>query len=155
MRKLLTLCIVHKGNKVLLGMKKRGFGALLYNGFGGKVQEGESIAEAAVRETQEEAGITPTDLLKLGILEFTFVGQDEILVVHIFKATAYTGGVGESEEMTPEWFGIEAIPFSSMWKDDVLWFPFFLKNKKFTGSVLFDEHNEIVTYELNEVTELP
>jgi hypothetical protein len=26
MKKLLTLCIVHQGDRVLLGMKKRGFG---------------------------------------------------------------------------------------------------------------------------------
>lgn len=37
--KLLTL--------VLLGMKKRGFGAGKWNGFGGKVQPGETIEEAA------------------------------------------------------------------------------------------------------------
>lgn len=39
--KLLTL--------VLLGMKKRGFGAGKWNGFGGKVQPGETIEEAARR----------------------------------------------------------------------------------------------------------
>lgn len=41
MAKLLTLCIVRKDSKVLLGMKKRGFGEGCWNGFGGKVTEGE------------------------------------------------------------------------------------------------------------------
>jgi hypothetical protein len=42
MKKLLTLCIVHQNDKVLLGMKKRGFGMGRWNGFGGKVEAGAS-----------------------------------------------------------------------------------------------------------------
>ena len=47
--KLLTLLFVLKPGKVLLGFKKRGFGAGRWNGFGGKVQHDETIEEAAVR----------------------------------------------------------------------------------------------------------
>lgn len=49
-KKILTLCIIHQENKVLIGMKKRGFGEGRWNGFGGKVQENETIEEAAKRE---------------------------------------------------------------------------------------------------------
>jgi hypothetical protein len=42
-RKILTLLLIQKANQVLLGMKKRGFGAGRYNGFGGKVEANESI----------------------------------------------------------------------------------------------------------------
>lgn len=47
--KLLTLVLVVQPGRVLLGMKKRGFGAGKWNGFGGKVQQGESIVDAARR----------------------------------------------------------------------------------------------------------
>lgn len=47
--KLLTLVLVVQPGKVLLGMKKRGFGAGKWNGFGGKVQPGETIEDAARR----------------------------------------------------------------------------------------------------------
>jgi len=40
-------------DRILLGMKKRGFGAGWWNGFGGKVQQGETIEEAAKRSTKE------------------------------------------------------------------------------------------------------
>ena len=72
MRKILTLCIVHQHTKVLLGMKKRGFGAGRWNGFGGKLEEGESIEESIKREIKEEAGIDINDLNKIGIIEFEF-----------------------------------------------------------------------------------
>lgn len=47
--KLLTLLFVLEPGRVLLGMKKRGFGVGRWNGFGGKVQLGESIEEGAIR----------------------------------------------------------------------------------------------------------
>jgi 8-oxo-dGTP pyrophosphatase MutT (NUDIX family) len=43
--KVLTLLMVVRDGRVLLGEKKRGFGAGFYNGFGGKVEEGESVLE--------------------------------------------------------------------------------------------------------------
>lgn len=47
--KLLTLVLVVQPGRVLLGLKKRGFGVGKWNGFGGKVQPGETIEDAAVR----------------------------------------------------------------------------------------------------------
>ena len=54
---MLTLCIPIKENGVLLGLKKRGFGSGRWNGFGGKVEEGETIEQATLRELDEEVGI--------------------------------------------------------------------------------------------------
>lgn len=156
MHKLLTLNIVHQNGKVLLGMKKRGFGEGRWNGFGGKVAEGETVEEGAMRETYEEAGIVPSDLVKLGVLEFVFEGQeDDILETHVFKSTSFEGEAGESEEMKPQWFAEADIPFASMWKDDILWFPYFLQNKKFTGRFLFDSDHNIVEQKLALCEELP
>ena len=57
--KLLTLVLLREMGRgeILLGMKKRGFGQGKWNGFGGKVKEGESIRECARRETLEECGL--------------------------------------------------------------------------------------------------
>lgn len=62
MKKLFTLCIIHQHPKILLGMKKRGFGAGRWNGFGGKVSAAETIEDAARREIREEAGIEVLNL---------------------------------------------------------------------------------------------
>lgn len=48
--KLLTLLFVLEPSRVLLGMKKRGFGMGRWNGFGGKVQADESVEDAAIRQ---------------------------------------------------------------------------------------------------------
>ena len=58
-KKVLTLCLILKDGKMLLGMKKRGFGMGNWNGFGGKVQEGETIEDATKRELLEEISANP------------------------------------------------------------------------------------------------
>ena len=48
-RKLYCLVMAMKNNQILLGYKKRGFGKGKWNGFGGKVEKGETPQEAAIR----------------------------------------------------------------------------------------------------------
>ena len=141
-RKILTLCFVHEHPRILLGMKKRGFGAGRWNGFGGKVQEGETIEEAAVREMREECGIEadPYALEKHGILEFEFQNEPgKILEVHLFRVNGYSGEPVETEEMKPQWFFVDEIPFRDMWSDDSYWMPLLIKGRKFQGRFLFDQ----------------
>jgi 8-oxo-dGTP pyrophosphatase MutT (NUDIX family) len=41
-----TLCFIRDNNKLLLALKKRGFGPGKWNGYGGKIEEGETIEQA-------------------------------------------------------------------------------------------------------------
>lgn len=157
MRKILTLCIVHDSlgklggsphPKVLLGMKKRGFGMGKWNGFGGKVEPGETIETAAIRELQEEVGIKVSKLEKMGQVDFEFVGEPEILEVNIFKTDNFEGEPVESDEMKPQWFNVADIPFDSMWLDDRHWMPLLLENKKFTAKFLFQGQEKILKQEI-------
>ncbi len=150
MPKQLTLAIIHKDGKVLLGMKKRGFGAGRWNGFGGKVEAGETVEEAARREMREEAGIETADLKELGVVEFDFKENPGPLEVHIFKATDFSGAPEEGEEMRPQWFETDKIPFADMWPDDIHWMPLFLEGKKFAGRFLYGPGDAILEKELGE-----
>ncbi|CAM4349874.1 unnamed protein product [Leuciscus chuanchicus] len=152
--KLLTLVLVVQPGRVLLGMKKRGFGAGKWNGFGGKVQTGETIEQAARRELLEESGLTVDTLLKIGNIKFEFIGETELLDVHIFRADTYKGEPTESDEMRPQWFDTDKIPFSQMWADDVQWFPLMLQKKKFLGYFKFHGHDVIVEHKLEEVNDV-
>lgn len=142
MKKILTLAIIHDQEKILLGLKKRGFGSGRWNGFGGKVQEGETILEAALREVKEEAGIIPKDLNKRGEITFTFDTEDDELEVHIFSANVFEGELVESDEMKPQWFNHSEIPYQDMWADDTHWLPLILSGKNVKGSFHFDNPND-------------
>lgn len=155
MKKVYTLCVPHQGSKVLLGMKKLSLGAGRWNGFGGKVEPGETIEAAARREVQEEIGIKIGNMEKLGILDFEILDAKMMLEVHVFKAHDFEGDpVGTPEMDKPQWFDAGKIPFEAMWLDDKFWFPLFLDGKKFKGRFLFQNDAKLLEIYLTEVSEL-
>ncbi len=150
--KLMTLCIIHDTNhhRILLGMKKRGFGQGRWNGFGGKVAPDESIHDAALRELHEEVGIIPHELAERGFILFEFEDNPQKLEVHLFSAHSFDGIPTESEEMRPQWFDCDKIPYAEMWQDDKYWLPLFLKGKNLEGYFLFDKDDKVLKKELRE-----
>ncbi|MFA6422149.1 MAG: 8-oxo-dGTP diphosphatase [Candidatus Buchananbacteria bacterium] len=154
-RKVQTLCLIRQGDKILLGMKKRGFGAGRWNGFGGKVQEGESVEDATIREMLEESGLRVNDLKKFGLMNFEFDSRPgEVIEVHMYWTDNYDGELTESEEMLPKWYHVDEIPLDQMWPDDRYWMPLFLAGKMFTGRFLFGDGDAVLEKELNEILSL-
>src|SRR3989344_5342907 len=96
-----TLCIVHQHPRILLGMKKRGFAAGKWNGFGGKVEVG-TIEENAKREMSEECGLEIKNMDRVGLIDFEFKDNPEIIQVHFFKVNEFAGEPTETEEMMPK-----------------------------------------------------
>ncbi len=70
-----TLCFVLREGKILLIEKKRRLGAGKVNGPGGRIEPGETPEQAAIRETQEEIGITPVGIGWAGGTPFPISGR--------------------------------------------------------------------------------
>lgn len=49
------------------------------------------------RELHEESGLTVDMLDKIGNIKFEFVGETELMDVHIFRADSYNGEPTESD----------------------------------------------------------
>lgn len=155
MRKITTLCLIKKDDKLLLGMKKRGFGVGRWNGFGGKVTEGETIMQAAKREMQEECGVLAQEIEQFGLLDFSWASKPEdVIEVNVFKINKWQGEPQESEEMKPGWFDLKEIPYEQMWDDDKHWLPLFLQGKKIKGKFIFDDNDKILEKQITEVFEI-
>lgn len=140
-----TNAFIIQDDKVLLGLKKRGFGINKYNGFGGKVEPGETLTEAAIRELKEEAGID-APLEHTGSLLFMTKGAGWAFQIEIFSAHSYSGTPTESDEMRPEWFSfaspvsdadaiVPPIPYETMWDGDIHWLPLLIQGQKFVGRI--------------------
>lgn len=147
-----TLCFLVDGRRVLLGMKKRGFGQGKWNGFGGKVLEGEGVEEATKREVFEEIGVEVRGMEKVAELHFTFPYKPEWdQLVRVFLAVEWEGKPAESEEMRPEWFEKEKLPFAQMWSDDEYWLPRVLDGEKIVGRFVFKQGEQLENQEVSKV----
>lgn len=139
-----TLCYVIDDGEVLLMRKKRGIGEGLINGPGGKIEDhDESPRHAAIRETEEELGVTPEDPEKVGELDF-FFGDDPFQRVHVFIASDYDGKPEETEEADPVWVNTDEMPYDEMWDDDRYWMPLMFEGAEFTGTFRFDEDGDVL-----------
>jgi nucleoside-diphosphate-sugar epimerase/8-oxo-dGTP pyrophosphatase MutT (NUDIX family) len=117
-----VLCFIVREGRVLLIHKKRGLGAGKVNAPGGKLEAGETPREAAIRETQEEICVTPHGLEQRGILRFQFT-DGYSLECTVFMASGCEGEPRETDEATPFWSPLDAVPYDAMWEDDRHWLP--------------------------------
>jgi len=152
-----TICFLVNQDRILLGMKKKGQGAGNYNGFGGKVEAGESYEDAAVREVFEESGliVDKRALEKRAVIEFHFPYKSEWNQrVHVYFANSWQGGPRETEEMKPEWFNKSAVPYERMWESDLHWLPLLLEGRKINAFFRWKEDNKSVDgYSIREAVD--
>jgi mutator protein MutT len=140
---------------IVLAMKKRGFGINKWNGVGGKVEPGETIEQAAIRETEEEISVVIKDIVKVAELTFYFSeNPDWNQVVHVYFAENWEGEPIESEEMKPQWYTVDSIPYENMWPDDIFWLPEVIKGQKLKASFTLDSHDTILEQHIDIVDEL-
>lgn len=153
-----TSLFLRQGNQILLAMKKRGFGVGMWNGPGGKIETGESVEQAMVRECQEEIGVTPKNWHAVAELDFIQDADTDDpwhMYVLAYVADEWEGEPIESEEMMPKWFDITNIPYGDMWEDDEFWLPQVLAGNKVIGEFTFDIHDKLLTHDVRVVDELP
>jgi 8-oxo-dGTP diphosphatase len=147
-----TLCFLLRdrpdgGTEVLLGLKKTGFGRGKIVGLGGHVEPGESHAEAACREVQEESGVTvlERDLRPAGVVEFVFPHRPEWnMHTTLFTTREWHGEPAESPEIDPEWFDALSLPVDRMWQDADHWLPLVLEGGTVDIVVTLNADNETV-----------
>jgi len=132
-----TLCFIVRDGEILLIRKKRGLGAGKVNGPGGRLEPGETLVECAIRESQEELGITPIEPEWRGELHFQFT-DGYALHCAVFTADDCEGEPYETDEAIPLWTPLDAIPFHEMWADDIHWLPGVIEGRNFRGYFDFD-----------------
>lgn len=133
-----------RDGQVCLGLKKqhheKSFGVGKYNGFGGKIEPGETPEQAAIRECREESLVTPEELSLRAVIHFV----DDKNIDHgmyAFTCEKFLGEPTETSEMDPKWFDFDALP-DNMWSNDKEWMPKILAGKVFTAEVVLSNTGE-------------
>ena len=148
-----TLVFLLRDGDILLALKKRGFGAGLWNGVGGKIEPDETLEQAMVRECQEEIGVTPITFEPVANMNFYGIDKNQPfhLRIHTYLCTGWQGEPAETEEMQPKWYEIAKIPYEKMWDDDKLWLPKILSGHKITGEFYLNPDNKVYKHSLKTV----
>lgn len=150
----MCLCfLVRRGpagqQQVLLGRKNRGLGAGNLVGLGGKLEAGEDARTAAVREVAEESGVVAAadDLVERGAIAYHFPSRpswDQDATV--FVATGWSGEPAETDEISPAWYDVAAIPFTEMWADARHLLPQVLEGAVVTARFAFGDDLRTLTH---------
>jgi len=140
-----------------------------WNGFGGKVEAGETIEQAARRELTEEIHIEATNASLSGIVTIIYHDTAELadglslkhsniskkVEMYVYRVTAWNGSPIETDEMAPKWFNFKDIPYENMWPDDRRWLPLVLDGKQFEMECSFQNQNTMLSYKLKELQPSP
>lgn len=153
-----TLIFLRKENEILLAMKKRGFGEGLWNGVGGTIEASESIEQSLAREAREEIGVTPMKYTQ--VAEHDFIQDADTdhpwhMYVYVYFCDEWEGEPTESEEMAPQWFSLDEIPYEKMWSADEIWLPRVLSGDKVTGMFTMNSRLEVLSHSVLTHDRLP
>ena len=96
-----------------------------YNGLGGKLDVGESIAAGMRREILEECGLVVRHMSLRGTISWPGFGKDGAdWFGFIFRIDGWDGTPHEgNHEGTLEWVAVQRLPQLPMWESDRLFLP--------------------------------
>lgn len=141
-----TVCYIlgSEDDVLLIRRRRKGFGSGKVSAPGGHLEIGETIRDCCIRETMEEVGLVVEDPVHVGLLNFKIPGND--MEGHVFVATKYSGKLEETDEATPFWNAMDALPFKDMFADDRVWLPHALRGENFILDAVCDENGTMQTY---------
>lgn len=152
-----TLVIMRRGPYVLLGEKKKArMGTGKLNAPGGRLEAGEASLRCAIREVEEEVGITldPDQLQPIAIL-MCYARGELYQRVHVYFVEEFRGEPCETESMIPEFVHVDCLPFVRMHSGDVFWFADAVHGRKFRLWIWYRlPGEEYLHHQLRRVDEL-
>lgn len=136
-----TLGFLFRDGKIILAKKKRKIGVGKWNGYGGKIEEGEDRIENLIREMREECGviIEREKCEELGFMEFLSQDSFGSMRVYMYRISDFAGYPVETEEMgAPREFSLSDLPYEEMMDGDDKFMPYVWEGRKFEGQIYFD-----------------
>jgi 8-oxo-dGTP diphosphatase len=140
--KLATLCYLkHRGKTLMLHRikKQNDMHAGKWNGLGGKLLPGETPEQCAIREVQEESGLTLINPVLRGVLTFPAFSKDEDWYCFLFVAHAFTGQLIDSAEGVLTWIEDDKLLDLNLWEGDKIFLPWLEVDAFFSGHFRYQD----------------
>jgi 8-oxo-dGTP diphosphatase len=151
-----TLCHLERDGKYLMLHRVKKEGDLnrdKWIGIGGKFEAGESPEECALREVQEETGLSMLDFEYRGIV--TFVSdQWGTEYMHLFWSDRFEGTLRDCDEGVLEWVDKQVLLHKNIWEGDKIFLKLLDQRVPFFSLKLVYEGETLVRAILNGKTEL-
>ena len=149
--KLSTLCYIEREGCYLMLhriKKEQDVNAGKWIGVGGKLEDGESPDECAVREVMEETGLTFDFPRMRGVITFVSAGwDDEIMFLYTGSAS---GNVRETcDEGVLQWVPVEQVPQLNLWQGDRVFLRLLLNSNDFFSLKLSYQGDQLIHCALN------
>jgi 8-oxo-dGTP diphosphatase len=144
--KLATLCYLKANGKTLMLHRiKRAndMHAGKWNGLGGKLLPGETPQACAIREVQEESGLTLINPVWRGVLTFPAFNNNEDWYVFVFVGRHFSGELIDSAEGVLAWIEDEQLPMLNLWEGDHIFLQWLDLELFFSGHFLYQEERLI------------
>jgi len=146
---LVTNCVIRRDDELLMLQKpRRGW----WVAPGGKVEPGESLMEAVVREVYEETGLTLNQPTLCGV--FTIVLQEEgnladHWMLFTFYCDRFSGTVQDkTEEGILRWKKVTDVPNLPMAEGDRQFLaPVFLRQERISGKFLYTPDYQLLDWQ--------
>jgi len=140
--KLATLCYVidKKNNSTLMiyrNKKQNDYHEGKWNGLGGKLEQGESPEDCAIREIKEESGLTVKSVKMKGFITFPLFDGNDDWYVFLFTADDFEGKLIDSPEGHLEWIPNEKLTEINLWEGDKIFIPWLFEDKFFSAKFIY------------------
>lgn len=146
-----TLCYLEREGQYLMlhrVKKKNDVNKDKWIGVGGKFELGEDAVACAMREVQEETGLSMTTPVYRGIVDF-FCPPWPAERMHLFTCTDFTGEMRVCNEGDLEWVPKEKVSTLPIWEGDKIFFALLTQNEPFFHLALHYEKDSLVRACLN------
>ena len=167
MLKLATLCYVRSGGQTLMlhrVKKENDMHAGKWNGLGGKLESGETPEACAIREVEEESGLTMLNPILRGILTFpafptgrstesasepsrVYDSTSDDWYTFVFVAHSFTGTLIDSNEGVLAWIDDDKLFNLDLWAGDRIFLRWLEKDLFFSGRFTYSD-GELIDHDV-------